>query len=71
MTTTSRMLETAPTPVQPASGQPRKSIYMVLGCTVFAAAAQVLMKFGMAHALPAFQPGNSATWLPFAIALVT
>src|ERR1700760_4464776 len=53
------------------AARPRKSIYMVLGCTVFAATAQVLMKFGMAHALPRVSPADSSTWLPFALALAT
>ena len=43
---------------------------MVLGCTVFAATAQVLMKFGMAHTLPPVN-GDSSTWMPFVLALAT
>jgi multidrug transporter EmrE-like cation transporter len=43
---------------------------MVLGCTVFAAAAQVLLKFGANHAMPQMNPANPATWMPFAIALL-
>ncbi len=31
-------------------------VYLVLGCTVFAAAAQVLMKFGAMHHMPALEP---------------
>jgi multidrug transporter EmrE-like cation transporter len=30
----------------------RKPVYLVLGCTVFAAAAQVMMKFGAGHPMP-------------------
>jgi multidrug transporter EmrE-like cation transporter len=30
----------------------RKPVYMVLGCTVFAAAAQVMMKFGAGRPMP-------------------
>ncbi len=47
-----------------------KSIYLVLGCTVFAAAAQVLLKFGAGHAMPAMNPADVATWIPFIIALL-
>jgi multidrug transporter EmrE-like cation transporter len=47
-----------------------KSIYMVLGCTVFAAAAQVLLKFGATHAMPQIHPADPSTWMPFAIALL-
>jgi drug/metabolite transporter (DMT)-like permease len=47
-----------------------KSIYMVLGCTVFAAASQVLMKFGATHPMPALNPANASTWLPFLVALL-
>jgi len=43
---------------------------MVLGCTVFAAAAQVLMKFGATQAMPPLEPANPATWWPFAVALL-
>jgi uncharacterized membrane protein len=43
---------------------------MVLGCTVFAAAAQVLMKFGATQPMPPLEPANTATWAPFAMALL-
>lgn len=46
-----------------------KSVYMVLGCTVFAAAAQVLLKFGATHTMPRMNPLDPSTWIPFAIAL--
>jgi multidrug transporter EmrE-like cation transporter len=52
------------------AGRPIKSVYMVLGCTVFAAAAQVLMKFGATHAMPQMSPADPATWVPFALALL-
>ena len=65
------MTGTVPAHSDTAPAHPRKSIYMVLGCTVFAATAQVLMKFGMAHTMPPFQLGDSATWLPLVIALIT
>jgi multidrug transporter EmrE-like cation transporter len=48
----------------------RKSVYMVLGCTVFAATAQILMKFGAAHPMPQVIPGNPATWMPFVLSLL-
>jgi multidrug transporter EmrE-like cation transporter len=43
---------------------------MVLGCTVFAAAAQVLLKFGANHPMPQLSPADASTWLPFLIALL-
>jgi multidrug transporter EmrE-like cation transporter len=43
---------------------------MVLGCTVFAAAAQVLMKFGATQAMPSINVADPATWMPFVIALL-
>jgi multidrug transporter EmrE-like cation transporter len=43
---------------------------MVLGCTVFAAASQVLMKFGATHPMPGFIAGDTSTWLPFLVALL-
>jgi multidrug transporter EmrE-like cation transporter len=53
-----------------AAPHSRKPVYMVLGCTVFAAAAQVLMKFGANHAMPQMNPGDPATWMPFVTALL-
>jgi drug/metabolite transporter (DMT)-like permease len=44
---------------------------MVIGCTLFAAVAQVLMKFGMAHSMPTLRPGEPATWLPLVSVLAT
>jgi multidrug transporter EmrE-like cation transporter len=52
------------------AGRSNKSIYMVLGCTVFAAAAQVLLKFGATHAMPQMNPADPSTWMPFATALL-
>ncbi len=48
-----------------AAKRSAKSIYLVLACTVFAAAAQVLMKFGAAHPLLSMNPAVPATWIPF------
>jgi multidrug transporter EmrE-like cation transporter len=53
-----------------ASKHPPKSVYLVLGCTVFAAAAQVLMKFGAMHAMPPMNLADPSSWLPFATALL-
>jgi multidrug transporter EmrE-like cation transporter len=47
-----------------------KSIYLVLGCTVFAAAAQVLMKFGAGHPMPQLDLTQPVNWLPFLLALL-
>ena len=47
-----------------------KPIYMVLGCTLFAATAQVLLKFGADHPMPAMNPADTATWTPFLMALL-
>jgi drug/metabolite transporter (DMT)-like permease len=47
-----------------------KSVYMVLGCTVFAAASQVLMKFGATHPMPGLNPADASTWLPFLVGLL-
>src|SRR5438270_5732929 len=58
------------TVMSPAVGRTTKSVYMVLGCTVFAAAAQILMKFGAMHPMPQMEPANPSTWMPFATALL-
>lgn len=69
--TQSGMTSAAPPQPHTASPHSRKSVYMVVGCTVFAAVAQVLMKKGMAHTFPALQLGDSATWAPLVMALLT
>ena len=43
---------------------------MVIGCTIFAAAAQIMLKFGAGHPQPALIPAEPATWMPFALALL-
>jgi multidrug transporter EmrE-like cation transporter len=53
-----------------ASAHRQRSVYMVIGCTLFAATAQVLLKFGAQHTMPPFAMGNSATWLPFLLGLL-
>jgi drug/metabolite transporter (DMT)-like permease len=55
---------------QQAVRRSNKSVYLVLGCTVFAAAAQVLMKFGANHAMPQLYPADTSTWMPFVTALL-
>jgi multidrug transporter EmrE-like cation transporter len=57
-------------PARTAANSSSKSIYLVLGCTVFAAAAQILMKFGATHPMPKLIPADSATWMPFTQALL-
>ena len=43
---------------------------MVLGGTVFAAAAQVLLKFAAAHPMPPMSPADTSSWMPFLAALL-
>ena len=64
------MASSASVTPQRAARRSNKSVYMVLGCTVFAAAAQVLLKFGATHSMPAFHPADTSTWMPFLIALL-
>ena len=52
------------------SKRSNKSIYLVLGCTVFAATAQVLLKFGANHPMPVMNPADTSTWMPFLMALL-
>ena len=42
---------------------------MVIGCTVFAGAAQIMMKFGAGHPLPHIDPSQPATVVAFVLAL--
>lgn len=51
---------------KPHSARP---IYMVVGCTLFAGAAQILMKWGALHPMPAIDPSRPATLFAFALAL--
>lgn len=46
-------------------------IYLVVICTLFAAAAQVLLKFGALHPLPPFHFSDSASVIRFVKALLT
>lgn len=43
---------------------------MVIGCTLFAGAAQIMMKFGAGHPLPAIIPSQPATIFSFLLALL-
>jgi multidrug transporter EmrE-like cation transporter len=63
------MASTATAVPDNASRRSNKSVFMVLGCTVFAATAQVLLKFGANHAMPAFAVGDTSTWMPFLMAM--
>lgn len=64
------MTTSAPAIPAPVLRRPNKSVYLVLACTVFAAAAQVLMKFGANHKMPAMNLSDAATWMPFLLALL-
>ena len=46
-----------------------KPIFMVVGCTMFASAAQVLLKMGTAHAMPHVDVASFSSLLNFALAL--
>jgi len=45
-------------------------VYLVFGCTVFAGFAQVLMKYGALHPMPAIHPADLSSILRFVIALL-
>lgn len=47
-----------------------KPLYMVIVCTLFASAAQVLMKIGTGHEMPKVDPAHLATLVDFAVAFV-
>ena len=56
-------------------GQPHKArhtnpVYLVFGCTVFAGFAQVLMKYGALHPMPAIHPTDLSSILAFVVALL-
>ena len=55
---------------QPATKHSRKPVYLVLGCTVFAAAAQVLMKFGAMHPMPGISLSDPSSTIAFFAALL-
>ena len=46
-----------------------KPIFMVVGCTLFASAAQVLMKKGSGHEMPAIDPTHLGSVVDFIFAL--
>jgi drug/metabolite transporter (DMT)-like permease len=56
-------------------GEPYKSdgpnpVYMVFGCTVFAGFAQVLMKYGALHPMPAIHLTDISSIIGFVVALL-
>jgi multidrug transporter EmrE-like cation transporter len=57
-------------PVDHAASGRANPVYLVLGCTVFAAAAQVLMKFGAMHPMPGVNPADLSSVIAFLHALV-
>jgi len=63
-------LRTTPPAVSPPRPQRTNPVYLVLGCTVFAAAAQVLMKFGAGHAMPAISLSDPASAIRFLTSLL-
>jgi uncharacterized membrane protein len=48
-----------------------KPIYMVLASTGFAAAAQIMMKFGAGHVMPKIDLAHPATLIAFALAIIS
>jgi multidrug transporter EmrE-like cation transporter len=44
---------------------------MVVGCTLFASAAQILLKMGAGHEYPKIDPAHLSTLWPFALALLS
>jgi drug/metabolite transporter (DMT)-like permease len=44
-------------------------MFMVVGCTLFASAAQVLMKMGSVHEMPKVDPAHLSSLVDFAFAL--
>jgi multidrug transporter EmrE-like cation transporter len=64
------MATSAATMPHHAARRSNKAVYMVLGCTVFAATAQVLLKFGALHPMPTLNLSNPSTWMPFLTALL-
>lgn len=64
------MTSTVAATPRPTVKRSNKSIYLVLGCTVFAAAAQVLLKFGANHPTPPVNPTDTSTWVPFVMAML-
>ena len=64
------LLMSTETTTQPSSGRPTKSVALVLGCTVFAAAAQVMMKYAAGRAMPALDFHSAASIGEFVLALL-
>jgi multidrug transporter EmrE-like cation transporter len=57
-------------PASPATHARTNPVFLVLGCTVFAAAAQVLMKFGAMHPMPGISLSDPASFIGFLKALL-
>ena len=64
-------LSTASLPGPAVHSNRTKPVYLVLGCTVFAAAAQVLMKFGAGHPMPGINAGDLSSVFGFLKALLS
>lgn len=64
------LLMSSPSTTAQSPARPRKSVYLVLGCTVFAAAAQIMMKYGAGHPMPSVDFGNAASLGTFLVALL-
>jgi len=60
----------SPATITNTSARPRKSVYLVLGCTVFAAAAQIMMKYGAGHTMPAVDFSDVSSLGRFLLALL-
>ncbi len=60
----------SPTHTSTAGSGRINPVYLVLGCTVFAAAAQVLMKFGAMYKMPELHPADMASVIGFVSALL-
>lgn len=49
----------------------RRSIYMVMGCTLFASVAQILLKMAAGHEYPKIDPAHLGTVFTFLLALLS
>lgn len=64
------MITSAPSRPAEAIRSSKKPLYMVFACTMLAAGAQVLLKYGAQHPMPPVALATPVTWLPFLIALL-
>jgi drug/metabolite transporter (DMT)-like permease len=62
-------------PATSTSPEPERAkinpVYLVIGCTLFAAAAQVLMKFGVNRAMPVIAFSSVSSIVGFVVALLS